>query len=93
MSVRSEDRQILPELAGTKAKGGIAVHDANVLGDLFDDSKISWSNRLRPRIFTVQAVTMKDATVFKFTMQHAAGDAVGTFSPIAGAMTGPLTVV
>lgn len=77
LSVRSENRRILPELAGTKAKGSITVHNANVLGDLFDDSTISWSNRLRPHIFTVQAVALEDVTVFKFRMQHAAGDAVG----------------
>lgn len=87
MSVRSEDRQILPELAGTKAKERIAVYNANVLGDLFDDNKIPWSYRLRPRIFTIQAVTLEDATVFKFTMQHAAGDAVGMFTSDAGGLT------
>lgn len=64
-------------MAGARARDGITVYDANVLGNLFDDSKISWSDRLRPRIFTLQAVTLEDATVFKFTMQHAAGDAVG----------------
>lgn len=79
LSFRTENRQILPELAATKAKGSITVHNANVLGDLFDDSTISWSNRLRPHIFTVQAVALEDATVFKFRMQHAAGDAVGMF--------------
>jgi hypothetical protein len=77
LSIRSDDHQILPDLAGTKTEQGIIVYDATVLGDLFDNKAMSWSNRLCPRIFTIQAVTMQDATVLKFTMQHAAGDAVG----------------
>lgn len=76
--MRTDDRQILPDLVGTKTKDGVTVYDANTLGDLFDNNSIAWSDRLRPRIFTIQAVTMQDATVLKFTMQHAAGDAVGT---------------
>jgi hypothetical protein len=67
-------------MAGTEVGDGITVYDANTLGDLFDNNTISWSERLRPRIFTIQAVTTEDATVFKFTMQHAAGDAVGMVS-------------
>ena len=80
-------------MAGARAKDGITVYNAKVLGDLFDDSKIPWSNRLRPRIFTVQAVTLEDATVFKFTMQHAAGDAVGMFRSNAGELNGLLIAV
>jgi hypothetical protein len=80
LSVRHDYRRILPDLAGTKTDNGITVYDANVLGDLFDHNAISWPNRLRPRIFSIRAVTMQDATVFKFTMQHAAGDAVGVYT-------------
>jgi hypothetical protein len=68
-------------LAGTRTEFGITVYDANVLGDLFKENQISWYNRLRTRIFTIQAVTTQDATVFKFTIQHAAGDALG-MSPV-----------
>jgi hypothetical protein len=80
--MRHDDRQIPPDLAGTKTEHGITVYDADILGDLFDKNATSWSNRLCPRIFTIQAVTMQDATVFKFTMQHAAGDAVGMYQAI-----------
>jgi hypothetical protein len=77
LSVRHDYRRVLPDLAGTKSDGGVTVHDANAIGDLFDLDMIHWPKGLWPRIFTNQAVTMQDATVFKFTMQHAAGDAVG----------------
>ena len=80
LNVRGEYRRVLPDLSGTKIGNSVTVYDANVLGDLFDADAISWSNRLRPQIFTIQAVIAQDATVFKFTMQHAAGDAVGMFA-------------
>jgi hypothetical protein len=77
LSIRSDDRQILPDLAGTRTEHGITVYDANSLGILFNNKRTSWRNRLCPRLFTIQAIIMQDATIFKFTMQHAAGDAVG----------------
>jgi hypothetical protein len=77
LSLRNDYRRILPDLAGTKTDDGVTVYDASTLAALFDNYAVSWPNRLRPRIFSIQAVTMQDATVFKFTMQHAAGDAVG----------------
>jgi hypothetical protein len=63
-----------------KTEYGITVYDAAILHDLFDNNETSWSNLLCPRVLTIRAVTMQDATVFKFTMQHAAGDAVGRYS-------------
>jgi hypothetical protein len=56
---------------------GITIYDSNTLNDVFRSCKKSWYNTLCPMIFTIQAVILLDATVFKFTMQHAAGDAVG----------------
>lgn len=53
------------------------MHDGDSLNRIFSDGKRSWLNTLCPRIFAIHAVIFQDATVFKFTMQHAAGDAVG----------------
>jgi hypothetical protein len=91
-SICTDNRRILPDLAGTKTESGITVYDANVLGSLFNETQISWYNRLRTRIFTIQAVTTQDATVFKFTIQHAAGDALGMSQVAAGQWTTWLTI-
>jgi hypothetical protein len=75
--IRIDDKNILPSLTGTTVSHGITKHDSNALNDVFSSCKRSWRDTLYPRIFTIQAVLFLDATVFKFTMQHVAGDAVG----------------
>src|ERR1700712_3073382 len=78
LGTRDDDRCIMPDVIGKKTEHGITVYNPDILGGLFKDSATSWMDRLCPRMFKIQAITMQDATVFKFTMQHAAGDAVGT---------------
>jgi hypothetical protein len=84
LDTSNNDRCIIPKLIGKKTEHGITVYNPDILGGLFKDRAISWLDRVCPRIFKIQAITMQDATVFKFTMQHAAGDAVGTYLAIGG---------
>jgi hypothetical protein len=79
LSIRIDDKNILQDLTGTTNSCGITTYDGNTLNDIFRSCRRSWHDTLCPRIFTVQAVIFLDATVFKFTMQHVAGDAVGQY--------------
>jgi hypothetical protein len=77
LSIRINDKSVLPSVTGTTVSHGIKTYDSKALNDIFSSCKKSWRDTLCPRIFTIQAVLLLDATVFKFTMQHVAGDAVG----------------
>ena len=81
LSIRVDDRNVQQDLAGTTSSCGITTYDGNTLNDVFRSYERSWRDTLCPRIFTIQAVIFLDATVFKFTIQHVAGDAVGQCLP------------
>jgi hypothetical protein len=53
----------------------------------------SWHDTLFPRIFAIQAVILHESTVFKFTMQHAAGDAVSMYRTTSTGNIIRLTVI
>lgn len=77
LNIRMDEHNVLPDLTGTTTSPGITAYDSNTLNDLFRKSKKSWKNTLYPRIFAIQVVILRDAAVFKFSMQHTAGDAIG----------------
>lgn len=78
--VRVVNESILPALAASGSPGGIEVHDPRPLDVLFRNMPKALNSRFYPRVFVVQAAIMQDATVMKFTVQHAVGDATGRFS-------------
>jgi len=72
-----DDQNVLPDLTGTITSPGITTYDSKTLHNVFTKSKRSWHDTLCSRIFAIEVVILRDATVFKFMMQHAAGDAIG----------------
>ncbi|KAM0715209.1 hypothetical protein Q7P37_009674 [Cladosporium fusiforme] len=75
-TTQSYDTCILKLLSGHKANDDVEIYDASVLHKLFSKKSQKLIDRMQPRIFSIHVAQMKDATVFKFTMQHMAGDAV-----------------
>lgn len=75
--VKTIDRAILPSLNECRRSGDIDIYDSKIVHDLFGNGAKTWTDFFRPRILVVQAAIMQDATVLKFTVQHAAGDATG----------------
>lgn len=78
--VRIVNESIFPALAATGSPGGIEVHNSRPLDVLFRNLPKALKDRLYPRVLVIKAVIMQDATVMKFTVQHAAGDATGRYS-------------
>ena len=60
-----------------RRSGDIEIYDSKVVHDLFGNGAKTWTDFFRPRILVIQAAILQDATVLKFTVQHAAGDATG----------------
>ena len=67
----------MPDLSGSTVSPGITAYDGNLLNDVFSSIKKSWRDIVSPTNFAIQVVVFRDGTAFKFSMQHAAGDAVG----------------
>lgn len=64
-----------PDLIGDVNSHGVAVYDSKILRDLSLRNNTNWVDLLWPQIFHIHAVICRHMTVFKFTIQHAAGDA------------------
>jgi hypothetical protein len=77
--VQTIDQCILPSLIECKRSGSIERYDAEILHGLFRKGAKTWTDCFRPRIVVIQAAILRDATVLKFTVQHAAGDASGVY--------------
>jgi hypothetical protein len=75
--VKTIDRSILPLLSECRRSGDVEIYDSKVVHDLFGNGAKTWTDFFRPRILVIQAAILQDATVLKFTVQHAAGDATG----------------
>jgi hypothetical protein len=75
--VKTIDRAILPSLNECRRSGDIDIYDSKVVHELFGNGAKTWTDFFRPRVLVIQAAIMQDATVLKFTVQHAAGDATG----------------
>lgn len=76
-SLRTSGSTTLPELVGLPLSGEIIEYDGTVLEQLFEKRISTWTDLFHPRILTIEAVLLADATVLKFTIQHAASDTLG----------------
>jgi hypothetical protein len=79
LRVYTEDLFLMPDLSGSTVSPGITAYDGNLLNDVFSSIKKSWRDIVSPTNFAIQVVVFRDGTAFKFSMQHAAGDAVGKY--------------
>ncbi|KAM0695555.1 hypothetical protein Q7P36_005915 [Cladosporium allicinum] len=77
---RTLDVNILPRIAGSHFNHGTIVYDATILDHFCKQTFRTWDDIFHPRLFTIQAVLTRDATILKFTLQHAAGDVLGLYN-------------
>jgi hypothetical protein len=77
LDLRALQSTTLPHLTGSRLSDDVIEYDGTILERLFGRKLGTWTDVFNPRVLVIKAVLLRDATVFKFILQHAAGDAIG----------------